>query len=258
MQPPRLDRTPPRFKLSPLSQALYVSFLEKATRLGYAFVKFGALEAGAPAASKFILLRHDVDLSPAYARRMAELEGQHGVAATYFVMLDGQFYNALDKENVKHLRAIQALGHEVGLHFSTRSSVKGEIGAEIEYELNVLSAILEAPVRSYSQHDPVNTGFVKPQAKGWVDAYEAVKRHDLLYVSDSGMMWRQHTFDSALDTGQNLCLLAHPISWLHEQRDLIAIIRDVEERERASAAERFDTFARNHVEYYEKRLAEGV
>ena len=104
----------------------------------------------------------------------------------------------------------------------------------------------------------MNTGWAKPAGQTWVDAYELVRKHDLLYVSDSGMMWRQHTFASALETGRNLCLLAHPISWLHGEQDLIAIIRDVEAHEHARMGERFDTFAKNHLDYYEKRLAEGV
>ena len=252
----RLTCTPPRFKLSRLSKELYVSFLHKAQAQGFSFCRFRELD-GADR-RRCIVIRHDIDLSPKYALLMATIEHELRIATTYFVMLDGQFYNALEPENVKAIRAIQELGHEVGLHFSAKSSIEGDIDRDIQFQMGILEAIIEAPVFSFSQHDPVNAGSVEPGSGRYVDAYGAIPKYDLLYVSDSGMMWREHTFEAALGANRSLCLLAHPISWLHEKDDLIAIIREVEDDERRRAAQRFDTFADNHIKYYERRLSEGV
>jgi hypothetical protein len=173
-------------------------------------------------------------------------------------MVDGTFYDALDPAHMRAIRGIHQLGHEIGLHYSTRRAVKDDRDQDVEHKIRILEAIIEAPVRAFSQHDPVNAGAMEPCAEKYIDAYRAIPRYGLLYVSDSGMMWRQHTFESALAENRSLCLLAHPICWLHESRDLIEIIRHVERREAERAAKRFDSFAENHIDYYERRRLEGV
>src|SRR5205823_164711 len=93
-----------------------------------------------------------------------------------------------------------------------------DIGSEVAFRLEILSDILGSAVRSFSQHDPVNAGFAEvtlpPGHPECVDASRAIRDNNLLYVSDSAMMWRRYTFDTALDEDRNLCLLAHPHSWL--------------------------------------------
>jgi hypothetical protein len=117
-------------------------------------------------------------------------------------------------------------------------------------------------VRSFSQHDPVNAGFVSvtlpPGHPPCVDASAAVRAHDLTYVSDSAMMWRRQTFDTALDEERNLCLLAHPHSWLHPQDDYVAMIREFEAQQLRGVTERFDSFVHALTGYYTRRLDEGV
>jgi hypothetical protein len=259
----RLTRTPAQFTLSRLSHELYASFLDLAQAREFAFVRFGDLCAGAPPPpERFIALRHDVDFAPAYALQMAELEHDAGVRSTFFVLVDGQFYNPLDREFVTQIRRIHALGHEVGLHFAVSAAVHEDLGAEVAFRLDVLSDILGAPVRSFSQHDPVNAGVaaveLPPGYEACVDATVAARDHGLLYVSDSGMMWREHTFETALEKGRNLCLLAHPQSWLHPEDDYVALIRDCEARELELLAERYDAFVDALPGYYERRRLEGV
>jgi peptidoglycan/xylan/chitin deacetylase (PgdA/CDA1 family) len=252
----RVMSTPKRFQLSSFSRELYLRFLEQAQRAGFNFLRFCELDQADR--SRCIVMRHDVDLSPEHALAMAEIEQEHGIGATYFVMVDGTFYNALDPVHMRAIRRMHGLGHEIGLHYSTRTAIKDDREQDVEHKIRVLEAIIEAPVRSFSQHDPVNAGALEPCAGRYIDAYRAIPRYGLLYVSDSGMMWRQHTFESALAENRSLCLLAHPISWLHESHDLIEIIRDAQRREAERAARRFDSFAENHIDYYERRRSEGV
>jgi hypothetical protein len=259
----RLTKTPPQFALSRLSPELYASFLDRAHAGGFEFVRFGDLRPGAPALpERYIALRHDVDFAPAYALEMAQLEHEAGVRSTYFVLVDGQFYNPLSREVVGQLRRIHALGHEVGLHFALATAVHEDVGAEVAFRLELLSDILGVPVSCFSQHDPVNAGAavveLPPGYEGCVDATSAARDHDLLYVSDSGMMWREHSFDSALTQGRNLCLLAHPQSWLHPEDDYVALIRDCEARELDLLKERYDAFVEALPGYYERRRLEGV
>jgi hypothetical protein len=248
-------QTPPEFVLSQLSRELYVGFLDLAKARGFAFVRFQDLGPDAPALpERYIALRHDVDFAPAYSLQMAELEHDAGVVSTFFVLVDGQFYNPLDQEVVEQIRRIRALGHEVGLHFAA--------GEEVAFRLDVLSDIVGAPVRCFSQHDPVNAGVVAvelpPEHAGCIDASQAAREHDLLYVSDSAMMWREHTFETALEQDRNLCLLAHPHSWLHPEDDYVALIRELESRELERLSDRFDGFVNALPGYYERRRTEGV
>jgi len=85
-----------------------------------------------------------------------------------------------------------------------------------------------------------------------------IRDHDLLYVSDRAMMWRRYTFETALDEDRNLCLLAHPHSWLHPQDDYIAMIREFQTVEEQAVSDRYDAFVDALTGYYTRRLKEGV
>jgi hypothetical protein len=260
---PRLMKTPSQLVLSRLSRQRYVDFLDQARARGFAFVRFADFLPGAPSLpARYIALRHDVDFSPEHSLEMAELEHAAGAVSTFFVLVDGHFYNPLDSTIVRQIRRIHALGHEVGLHYAVSSAVNADVGKEVAFRLDLLSDIVGAPVRSVSQHDPVNAGFAAMElpsgCQPCVDAYEAARTHGLLYVSDSAMMWRRYTFETALDEDRNLCLLAHPHLWLHPQDDYVALIRDFESHEVRRVTERFDAFVDALAGYYGRRLEEGV
>jgi hypothetical protein len=261
----RLMNTPPQFVLSRLSRQLYARFLDKARERAFSFVRFQDFLPGGPTLPRrFIALRHDIDFAPEYSVEMAEMEHAAGVTSTYFVLVDGQFYDALRSEVIRQIRRIHSLGHEVGLHFAVSSAVDatGDIGKEVAFRMELLTAIVAAPVRSFSQHDPVNAGFaavtLPPGYQACVDASRAIRDHDLTYVSDSAMMWRRRTFETALDEDRNLCLLAHAHSWLHPQDDYVAMIREFESREARAVTDRYDAFVEALTGYYTRRLTEGV
>lgn len=256
-------KTPGKYRLSSLSRKLYVEFLQKSQARGFSFVRFQDFLPGQPAnPSRFILLRHDIDFAPRYSLEMAELEHELGVASTYFVLVDGHFYNPLQKDVIDQIRGIRFLGHEIGLHFSVSSAADPDIGKEVAFRLDLLSAIAGVRVCSFSQHDPVNAGFASIDLPAGyhacVDASRVIRDHNLLYVSDSAMMWRRHTFETALDEDRNLCLLAHPQSWLHPQDDYVAMIREFESIEAGAVSARYDAFVEALSGYYERRLKEGV
>src|SRR4051812_23371979 len=132
-----------------LSRERYLAVLEQAKARGFELVRFRDFLPGGPALpERYVVLRHDVDFAPEYSLELAELEHEAGVASTFFVLVDGRFYNPLDKEVVGQVRRIHSLGHEVGLHFSA--------GDDVALRLRLLSELVGAPVRSCSQHDPAN------------------------------------------------------------------------------------------------------
>jgi len=178
------------------------------------------------------------------------------------VLVDGQFYDPLETEIIRQMREIHSLGHEIGLHFAVSSSVDADIAKEVTFRLKTLSAIADTTVRSYSQHDPVNAGFARVSLPAdhyeCVDVSKVIRDHGLLYVSDSAMMWRRHTFHTALEEERNLCLLAHPHSWLHPGNDYVAMIREFESIEVNRVSARYDTFVNALSNYYSRRLNEGI
>ncbi len=255
--------TPSQFELSRLSRELYLDFLTKAKERGFSFVRFQDFLPGrAPLPRRYIVLRHDIDFAPSYSLQMAELEHAAGVNSTFFVLVDGHFYNPLQSEIVRQIRQIRSLGHEIGLHFAVSTAVEADIGKEVAFRLDLLSTIAGVTVQSFSQHDPVNAGFVAitlpPEHHDCVDARQVIHDNDLLYVSDSAMMWRRYTFESAMEEDRNLCLLAHPHSWLHPQNDYIAMIREFESLEAQGVTDRYDAFVEALTGYYTVRLNEGI
>lgn len=262
MDQSRLMKTPSQFVLSRLSQDLYLDFLKTAKEKGFAFLRFQDFLGNPSLPPRYIALRHDIDFAPLHSLEMAQLEHDAGIKSTFFVLVDGQFYDPLETDIIRQIRQIHSLGHEIGLHFAVSSSVDVDIGKEVAFRLRVLSAIADTTVRSYSQHDPVNAGFVRVNLPTdhyeCVDVTNVIHDHDLLYVSDSAMMWRRHTFHTALDDGRNLCLLAHPHSWLHPQNDYVAMIREFESIEVNRVSARYDTFVNALSNYYSRRLNEGI
>src|SRR5260221_10494928 len=141
--------TPAQVKLSRLSRQLYMEFLAHAKSRGYAFARFKDFLSGCPALPpRYIALRHDIDFAPRFSLEMAELEYASAVSSTFFVLVDGQFYNPLDRDVVRQLRRIHALGHEIGLAFPVSPAVYADFGQEVAFRLSVLSNIIGADVRS--------------------------------------------------------------------------------------------------------------
>ena len=91
--------------------AHYRELLEAAKAGGYRFAFFDREpEAGD------LLLRHDVDLSLEAAIRLAELEAELGVRATYLLLKRSEFYNLAAPSGEAAIARLRELGHRVGLH----------------------------------------------------------------------------------------------------------------------------------------------
>ena len=234
-------------KLSILIKDDYITFLKNAKDKKFTFFRVKD--------SKYItnshhniILRHDIDLSLKEAFQMAEIEKNESVYSTYYVMVDGQFYNILEPQNIDYIKKIKNMGHEIGLHFDISNY------QDIQHQIKILEAIIEDKVFSIAQHTPVNIGFYKKDIPNIVDAYTLTKYiPNLEYISDSGMMWRDYTFEEGLTLEKNLYLLAHPISWLNPKNNLISIIKEIKTREIENRKSSFDNFIHGQIEYYKIR-----
>ena len=71
-------------------------------------------------------IRHDVDLRPEFSLRVAQVEAEMGVQATYY------FRSMHFESHAEVIKAIVALGHRAGYHYESLTTCKGDIEAAYE------------------------------------------------------------------------------------------------------------------------------
>jgi hypothetical protein len=199
---------------SQFSLSGYENLVTELLARGYAIASFHKSEP----LQRHLILRHDVDMSLDAAVALAQQENRIGVASTYFVLLRTEFYNVFSRRGGEAVRAIQALGHEIGLHFDAAyyAADDTDFADMAGRECDILEAVTSNYVRSFSLHRPhpamLDRELVVP---GRVNAYAARFFHEIGYCSDSRGAWHHgHPLDHpAVQEGRALQLLTHPIWW---------------------------------------------
>jgi hypothetical protein len=166
-----------------------------------------------------IFLRHDVDLCLEKAVCMAQVENSVGVRATYMVSVNSPLYSLERESQLKIVKKIIELGHDIGLHHIVdgKSNDNGSID-QLDTGLSCarqeLERLIDRPVNSFSFHRPTPVVLGGPLViNGMVNAYSA----DLMtcYLSDSAGSWKgrdplAHLLSSH---SRRLQLLVHPLWW---------------------------------------------
>lgn len=176
---------------------------------------------GTPVPPGTALLRHDVDLSVAAAVEMARVEAEMGLSATYFLLAGSPLYNLLDRGTRERVREIEALGHDVGLHFSThtywpagRRPSDRALAARVRAEQEVLDAVARDPVDAVSFHVPPEW-LLGEAVEGVASAYAPAVFSEIGYVADSGQRWRERS-PLGGELPDRLQVLVHPGLWGEE------------------------------------------
>jgi len=183
----------------------------------------------------FVILRHDVDYRTDAAIAMAEQEAAHGVQATYFLLLNGFYYNLLDPRHAHVPARLVALGHEVGLHYDIsflRRFPEPRWPSLMQLQADVLEGLSGRPVVSIAMHQPGLYGEDPLRHRpdlGFVNAYDDRFFRELTYMSDSCRAWRDATW--SLFTTETLPpriqLVIHPINWAPRDRDRVTIFQEL-------------------------------
>ncbi|WP_135081457.1 hypothetical protein [Terasakiella sp. SH-1] len=169
---------------------------------------------------KTFVWRHDIDIDLRAAVKMAEVEAKLGIKSTYMVIPDSPIYDISSQENKSYINELQALGHEVALHFDivtagvTDLKNNEQLEQCIQRDMDKISSITNNRVLSISFHRPIQSFLHGPShICGCVNAYAAELMD--FYISDSKGNWRSGNplerlkkFDGLL--GQTL---THPIWW---------------------------------------------
>lgn len=166
------------------------------------------------------IMRHDVDVSPQIALRMANLEREEDFLSTYLFLTDSPLYRLEDDATRAAMLEIAAMGHEVALHFDIDDTLResrgniAEIDNEIEIAAQRIAAASGRTVRSISFHRPIDLMDLKAdRVAGLVNAYGVSLMQR--YLSDSNGCWREGNPLVSLTSGRHpvLQMLVHPIWW---------------------------------------------
>lgn len=181
---------------------------------GYQFVDYQTVVAG----KRHVIMRHDVDMSLEFARRLAQVEAEFGISAIYFVLISGSLYNPLSAESRSHLDAIAALGHQIGLHFdaSIYAGDRDSLDRAVRKELSALGTLIEQPSPIISFHRPAKVLLGDGNRFGDCEhTYMPKFFKDIGYCSDSRGQWfYQHPLEhESVKAGTALQLLTHPVWW---------------------------------------------
>jgi len=194
----------------------YADLLKAALAGGYRCAFFGD---GPDPGQLFV--RHDVDLSLAAGVRMAEVERELGIAATYLLMTESVFYNLASSEGRDAIERLRALGHRVGLH-----AVHPRADLDARFD----------PVVAWHNPDP---GYMSEPIAGAVNVMEPRYFSPATYRSDSNQHWRSGDPRDELRAGAFpwLQLLVHPEIWTYPGARMGETMRAMLDAERARRLE---------------------
>jgi hypothetical protein len=213
---------------SPETAGAATDFTESAYRgiLAAAKRSYGFEPFGTDCKTPHLLWRHDVDVSVQRAARLAEIEAEEGVLATYFFWFHSPFYNLLERNVVDAARRALNAGHRLGLHFDSGfygvMTSPDEFATRVAHEASLLGELLERSVEAVSCHNPgaVNDdlAFDADHMAGLVNAYGRGIRERYGYLSDSNGHWRfRRMLDVLTDAhDERLQVLTHPEWWQAE------------------------------------------
>lgn len=182
-----------------------------------------------PLADGDVLLRHDVDWAPRNALDLARMEAERDITATYFFLVTSPLYNPLHKPVRLLVSELEALGHEVGLHFSTHQHFTGEppdeeLVARVQDERTVLEQVCEDTSTAVSFHRPPEWVF-REAYDGFTSTYERRFFEEIDYYGDSNQRWRdEHPL--AGDRSPKMQVLVHPGLWGETDAGFVQRLRE--------------------------------
>jgi hypothetical protein len=170
-----------------------------------------------------IINRHDLDFSIHRALDLARIENKLGISSTYFVNPHCEFYNPLERTIADILLEIQALGHELGLHFDSHYwgiSSQSELEKYLKIDYEILEKALDIKIFAFSFHNttPFTMSCKDNEYGGLLNAYAETIFDKFKYCSDSNGYWRFQRMPELVASREfeNLQLLTHPEWWTNE------------------------------------------
>ena len=171
---------------------IYKQLLFEIQQVGYEFITFEEYCEG-KRPTKFVILRHDVDLRAGHSLATAQAEAALGIKASYFFRVVPQS-NQPDK-----IMVMAALGHEIGYHYEDLSLFKGDMKAAVAHFEKQLAHFRQFyPVRTVCMHgSPASRYDNRDLWKQYNyrdfgvvgEPYFDVDFEDVFYLTDTGRCW---------------------------------------------------------------------
>lgn len=170
--------------------------------------------------TKQIIWRHDVEFEPDIALKMAQIEAEEDVKATYFFQLHSPYYNLFDEHYTKVFHEIVKLGHHPGLHFDCRYwgvNSEKELSEFIVMDREYMERALSTIIDTFSFHNttPFTQNCLAPEYGGLINVYSDYFKRNFSYCGDSLGYWRFDRLEEILndDSVSHLQVLTHDANW---------------------------------------------
>ena len=142
---------------------------------------------------RVVILRHDVDKAPGNSLKLAEIEHDKGLKASYF------FRIVPESLHVDKLLAIKKLGHEIGYHYEDMDPARGDPDKAIKsFEENLQKLRKLAQIDTICMHgSPLSKYDNKDLWKHYDyheygiigEPYFDIDYDKLFYITDTGRKW---------------------------------------------------------------------
>lgn len=171
--------------------AKYIELLTALVKSDYNFQTFSEFQRDPKKRS--IVLRHDVDLMPENSLKFARIQHDLGVKGVYY------FRAVKESWDERIIKEIYGLGHEIGYHYESLTTTKGNLDeaiADFEKNLNELRKLAE--VTSICMHGSPMSRFDSKNL--WLkydyrdygiqsEPYFDVDFNKVFYLTDTGRKW---------------------------------------------------------------------
>jgi len=172
---------------------MYKILLTELIKTKYKFITFAEFIQNNTNTGKIIILRHDVDRLPEQALKMAEIEHEMGVKTTYYFRCQPNGFE------MNFIKDIAALGYEIGYHYETMDSSRGNIeNAFNEFKKNLEKLRKLVPVSTICMHGSPRSKFNNRDLWSKYDyrdfeiigePYFDLDYNMVLYLTDTGRCW---------------------------------------------------------------------
>ena len=149
--------------------------------------------------SKLIILRHDVDALPQNSLRFARIQAEMGIKGTYYFRIVPQSFDE------RIIKEIAELGHEIGYHYETMDTCKGDVDQAFnEFCRNLEKFQKLTEIKTISMHgSPLSKFDNRDIWKKYdykklgllAEPYFDIDFNHLFYLTDTGRRWDGHRFN---------------------------------------------------------------
>tara|TARA_B100000902_G_C27207081_1_gene862239 strand:+ start:300 stop:1070 length:771 start_codon:yes stop_codon:yes gene_type:complete len=175
----------------------YISLIESLLEFGYSFQTFENYIVK-PNKGKVVILRYDVDKCPENSLRISKVNLQYNIKGSFY------FRFSKDSWNEKIIKEIHSYGNEIGYHYESLTTCKGDIDkAFLDFKMNLdkLRGLVKvkticmhgSPMSIYdskdiwSKYDYRDLGILG-------EPYYDLDFNHLFYITDTGRMWDGYNY----------------------------------------------------------------